>query len=343
MTDQPKKRRRLLFEMLLLVAICFALAAILYFVTVTLSRGLIEEYCFNREIIMDEMEWYALDQTLYSVGFVISAVFFVGLFLILFIERISYIKKITDGVHALRRGDYAHKVRIEGNNELTTLAEAVNYLSESEQQIKQKEQALTKEKEQLIRALSHDIRTPLTSIMSYTELLAAKERLTDEEQRDYLALVSKKTAQIKQLTDILLDGGHRNVEHFENACLLFEQLAGEFEEELENEYSVVIKLSLSSAFAWDADVQELRRIFDNLISNIQKYGDPEGDVTLEIVKTDACITLRQSNVIRKEKNVAESYQMGLYSIRRIAQNYGGSVETYNTEETFAIRIVFTNL
>ena len=73
-------------------------------------------------------------------------------------------------------------VPVEGNNELTQLAKSVNYLSQTQREVKQREQALSAEKEQFIRGLSHDIRTPLTSIMAYSELLAGEKAVAPEEQ-----------------------------------------------------------------------------------------------------------------------------------------------------------------
>ena len=70
----------------------------------------------------------------------------------------------------------------------------------------------------------------------------AVEELTREEQREYLSLVSKKSAHVKELTDILLDGGLREVERFEDARQLFEQLACEFEEELECDFRLSVAL-----------------------------------------------------------------------------------------------------
>ncbi len=343
MTDKPQKRRKLLLEILLAVVLCFILSLLLFVVSVNLSRGLIEEYCFNHDVQMDEFDWYHLEQTLMSVGFAVSALFFLALFIVLLIERLAYIRKITQGVHALRSGDLSHRVRLQGNNELTELAEAVNYLSESEQKIKEKEQKFAQEREELIRTLSHDIRTPLTSIMSYTELLAAKDNLSSEEMREYLALVGKKSAQIKQLTDILLDGGRRELAHFDNARLLFEQLAGEFEEALEDAYSLSVTLSLPPDLAGSFDVGELRRIFDNLISNVQKYADPANPVQLSISKTESGVLIKQRNAVRQDASGAESYRMGIHSMRRIAQNYGGSAEVTQTKENFEIIIILANL
>ena len=181
----------------------------------------------------------------------------------------------------------------------------------------------------------------MTSIISYTQLLSAKESWTEEERREYLELVNRKTAQIKELTDILLDGGRRNVEYFEDARLLFEQLAGEFEEELEETFRLSVTLPAIAAFSANFDVGELRRIFDNLISNIHKYADPTDVVRLSLSKTNGGVVIRQSNTVKRDRSPSESYKMGLYSIRRIAQNYGGTTEVTEADGRFEIVITLS--
>ena len=348
MTEKPRKRRRLTHEILGLVCLCFALSLLLYVFITTFGRGLVEEYCFQNDIFMDEFDWYDVDNTLRGVGVAISAVFFTVMFFALFGERLAYVRKITAGVDTLRNGNYGERVELRGNNELTELAETVNYLSESERKLKEREKRLYEEREELIRTLSHDIRTPLTSIMSYTELLGQKGTLTVEEQQEYRCLVAKKTEQIKKLTDILLDGGHREPEFFEDARLLFEQLADEFEAELEDAFVPVTELTYVGAFSGNFDVGELRRIFDNLISNIQKYADPSEPVELAISQKEGGIVIRQSNRIAKESQPlagqpADSHKMGLYSIRRIAQNYGGTVEVHDENGKFTIVITLSDI
>ena len=341
MIDPGRKRRKLFNELLALVCLCFALSLLLFIFVTTVGTAVVEEYCFQHDILLDELEWYSLDRTLRGLGFGVSAVFFLILFFALFAERLAYIRKITAGVDSLRNGQFGRLVALTGNNELTELAEAVNYLSESEQKIKEKEKRLYEEREELIRSLSHDIRTPLTSIMSYTQLLSAKESWTEEERREYLELVNRKTAQIKELTDILLDGGRRNVEYFEDARLLFEQLAGEFEEELEETFRLSVTLPAIAAFSANFDVGELRRIFDNLISNIHKYADPTDVVRLSLSKTNGGVVIRQSNTVKRDRSPSESYKMGLYSIRRIAQNYGGTTEVTEADGRFEIVITLS--
>lgn len=342
LTDKIKKRRKLSVEILIIIAVCFSISLLLYLLIAQFAPRIVEDYCFYNDIVLDDYEFYRLDATMYSAGIAVSVIFFIVMFFVMFGEQLAYIRKITAGVDALRNGDYGNQVELVGNNELTELAEAINYLSESELRIKEKEKRLREEREELIRTLSHDIRTPLTSIMSYTELLNAKETLTAEEHQEYFSLITKKTTQIKELTDILLDGGRREVELFEDSRLLFEQLADEFEDELE-EFNVSVTLPSASAFSGNFDVNELKRIFDNLISNIQKYADPTEDVKLVISKSEKDIVIRQSNAIRKDKHTVESYKMGLNSIRRIAQNYGGTVEVSETDRKFEIIITLSDI
>ena len=339
MTDKMEKRRKLSLEILGIFAVCFVISLLLFFFLSYFSAGIVEEYCFNNDISLDGDAYFHLDSTVFSVSLTVSVGFFILLFFALFGERIAYIRTIIDGIDALQRGEFGHKVVLKGNNELTQLAEAVNYLSESERKIKEKEKKLNEEREELIRTLSHDIRTPLTSIMSYTELLLdTSEPLTPEEQKKYFMLVSKKTAQIKELTDILLDGGRRDVEYFEYERLLIEQLANEFEEVLEDEYQLSVTLS-----PLRFDIREMRRILDNLISNIQKYAAPTESVVLSMSKTDVGLVIRQKNTIRENKKTAESHHMGIHSIRRIAHNYGGTVEISENENKFEIIITLSNI
>ena len=96
-------------------------------------------------------------------------------------------------------------------------------------------------------------------------------------------------------------------------------------------------------FSGNFDVGELRRVFDNLISNVKKYAEPSAPVELTISKKDEGIVIRQSNRIAKDRQQSESYKMGLYSIRRIAQNYGGTVEVYDENGKYEIMITLSNI
>ena len=277
---------------------------------------------------------------IFSLGLIISVAVYVIIFLILLGKRLSDIPKITKGIEALRDGR-EHRVEVEGTNELCELANSINYLSETQRRVRSEEEALMKEKEELIRSLSHDIRTPLTSIMAYSELIAAQSDISEEDRREYFALIRKKSEQIKELTDILLDGGSRKLEYFEDCRLLMVQLADEFEYSLEDTFKVSANINLPS-FPGSFDPGELQRIFDNLISNVRKYADPEGEISLSISLECCALAICQSNRVSAAVGKGDSYGIGLKSIRRIAQLYGGRADVKKDNGRFEIKIILTD-
>lgn len=342
MTEQTtQKRNKLSYEILMLSAIAFAISFFLFEFLFLTANSIVDTYCDRNDVVLTYAQSTNIEIWIFSVSLAATVLFFIIFFLFLLGQKLSYIHNITKGVKALQTQQMDFLMPLEGNNELTQLAETINYLSASEKQIKEREQTLNEEKEQLIRSLSHDIRTPLTSILAYSDLLINQDDSTFEKQQEYLILIQKKAEQIKELTDVLLDGGKRNPEQFEDARLLFTQLAAEFEETLEDSYEVSIQLTNHSIFGGTFDVGELRRILNNLISNIQKYADVHRPVTLELVLENQEIVIRQHNYKRHTSAIVESHHMGINSIRRIALNYDGRTEILEDDDSFSITIMLS--
>ena len=337
---KANKRRKLSGEILGLLAVTLVLALILLQFLGIVARAMIDSFLFMRDIVLTEAQYAQLDDWVFHLSLLVSVAFFIILFLFLLGERLSYIREVLAGIDALRSGQEDYVVPLEGSNELTQLAEAVNYLSRTQREVKEQERVLNEEKEQFIRALSHDIRTPLTSIMAYSELLTGANTVDPQEQTRYLELIQHKAGQIKDMTDILLDGSKRNPEYFEDARLLIEQLTAEFEEMLEDGFSIEASLDCP-AFPGTFDVQELRRIFDNLVSNVQKYADPDRPVKISISLEGVQLLIRQENAVRERIAPADGYQIGLRSIQRIAQNYAGQVDVQKDDAAFAITITLS--
>lgn len=336
------RRHKLGYEILGLIAISAVFVVILFMILVWVAAAIVDSYCFHNDIVMTEFDYLAVNRWIFSIGGVIAAVCFSVIFLAMLGDRLTYIRTLTKGIDALRIGQPHRPIPLEGKNELTELADAINYMAATQQQLREKEQTLAKEKEQLIRTLSHDIRTPLTSILAYSEYLSGEQEVSAGEQKKYLQTIQKKAEQIRDLTELLLDGGSRNLERFENAHLLFEQLAAEFEEDLEKRFDVHTDLSGCPAFTGTFDVQELRRIFDNLSSNVHKYADRGQPVYLSICIDNENLCIRQTNSIRPDKGEETSYQLGINSIRRIAQHYSGRVAIRQDVEYFSITVMLSD-
>lgn len=337
-----KKQIKLAYEILGLIVLSALVAVFLFFILSLSAETVVENYCFENDVVISEYDRMNIDSWIFTLSGIISAIGFSLLFLALLSDRVNYIRTITKGIDDLRLGSYGSLLPLEGRNELTQLAASVNYMSETQRLLREKEQAIALEKEQFIRALSHDIRTPLTSILAYSQYLTGENTLTPEEEKRYLKMIEIKAEQIRDLTGLMLDADKRAPEYFDNARLLMEQLAAEFEDALEERFEICTHISLCPSFNGYFDVQELRRIFDNLASNVQKYADCEKPVRLCIFTNEKALCIQQSNSIPPSVEKRNSYKLGISIIRRIANNYGGNVEILQDHNSFSINITLSD-
>ena len=302
MTDIKKRSTRKLSRQIMgLLAVTLVISFVIFWTISLCGAAIIEHICYSRGVTITQRLSDDIRGWVFNVSLLISVGFFVVLLMFLMGERIA---------EALKK-------------------------------IEDKERALSEEREELIRSLSHDIRTPLTSIMSYSEFLLLEEERSQEEYRKYLELIRKKSVQIKELTDVLLDGGRRDLQFFDDGRLLMEQLAAEFEEMLEDDFDIRQDIERCGKFKGNFDINEMRRIFDNLISNVKKYAEPSGKVELIIETDKRGLIIIQRNKIRHMTGEVESNKIGLAGIKRIAQNYGGNIAVTSENDDFEILITLS--
>lgn len=342
-TESPPKIRKLAHEILGYLAVAIAITLFLFSFLVLTTNSIIEIYFADNRILMSEAEQGNLYAWIRYICFAASVLFFVFFFLLLLGQKFSYLRAIIRGIEALRIHQMDYLVHVEGNDELTQLAERINYLSRAQRSLLEQEKQLLEDKKQLMRVLSHDIRTPLTSILSYTEYMQKKQQPTEEELQSYFALMLKKEQQMKELTDRLLDNRERKLEYIEDGRMLMLQLTEEWEEALEEDFECAVDIDCP-AFQGEFDVQELRRIFDNLASNVAKYADPSQAVALRILQQESALHIVQQNAKRADhKKDVESHGIGLHSIGRIAAGYQGSCHVQDSAEHFSIHITLPHV
>ena len=334
-TSYRKVSGEMLELLLLSLVISLFFGAFLYFMSLSIA----ENYLGGRDIFLNEIQAGTLRVWLRSICLFAAVVVFMVLFLTLFGQKISYLILIIKGVDLLRQKDMEYRIEEEGNDEFTELAKSINYLSDSQRELKHQQEQLREDREALIRTLSHDIRTPLTSILSYSDFMKKKEALTMEEMQEYISLMQVKAEQIKELTDRLLGKKTQNLERIEDGRFLMEQLTAEWEEILEETFDCQLDLEKCGAFQGTFDISQLRQIFDNLASNVEKYADCNEPVALKIqTEADALVIIQKNRAKPGELCKAESHGIGLDSIRRIVHGYQGRVDVRQEETEYEIRI-----
>lgn len=238
--------------------------------------------------------------------------FIVYMFLLLFIglpffrillKQIGNLNKISIKIEEMAAGKLGGNLEIKGISVLAKMAANVNQLKQ-EVRVSQSEQAKSERlKTELITNVSHDLRTPLTSIITYTELLK-KNNLSHEDQTAYLEIIDRKSQRLKSLIDDLFEVSKMasgNIEIMKERVdinQLLQQALAEYGDTLQNS-NLHFRVSTPDTATYAmVDGQKIWRVFDNLIGNILKY-------SLENSRVYIIVKQHEDNVLISFKNVSK--------------------------------------
>ncbi len=186
-------------------------------------------------------------------------------------------QQIVKGIETIADGQLEHQVKTEklhGDN--LTLAHSVNSIGKGIKEAVEISMKDERMKADLITNVSHDIKTPLTSIINYVDLIK-RERIDNEKVQNYIKVLDEKSQRLKQLTDDLVEASKitsGNISlHFEqiNLTELMNQTIGEFSEKFElKNLTTVMNVRVKNAVI-EADSRRIWRVMENLFNNIYKY------------------------------------------------------------------------
>ena len=186
-------------------------------------------------------------------------------------------EKIVQGIEKIKGGDFAYKVPTEhlhGDNLI--LAKSVNSIGASIHQAVETSMKDEKMKADLITNVSHDIKTPLTSIINYVDLIK-RENITDEKIQGYVNVLDMKSQRLKQLTDDLVEAskissGNISIQYERiNFVEFIHQVFGEFAEKFEDKGLTLVEKLPTVPIYIKVDSRHLFRVIENLYNNISKY------------------------------------------------------------------------
>ncbi len=214
-------------------------------------------------------------------------------FLLLQERSVSYIGRISDAVRDISEGDLNTTVEVIGDDEFSSMAANLNKMVEEIRQLMDKEREAERTKNELITNVAHDLRTPLTSIIGYLEILSGKSApLTPEMQKKYIDIAYSKSKRLEKLIEDLFGFTKLNYGKISMRVAKVDivKLLGQLlEESYPNFSNKGLSYELQSnvpARIISADGNLLARLFDNLINNAIKYG-AEGKRVLVKVQASA--------------------------------------------------------
>lgn len=224
-------------------------------------------------------------------------------------SMINYIGMIKEGVDRIAQGDFQTEILVKGNDEFAIIAENLNKMMGEISELMDNEREVERSKNQLITNVAHDLRTPLTSIIGYMELLVNGNNIPDETRDKYLKVAYNKSLRLQKLIEDLfgftkLNYGKiaMNIAKVDIVKLMAQLLEEFYPNFMENslEYSLE---STENQIMIEADGDLLARLFDNLINNAIKYGKDGKKVSVVIRKIDDIVhvaVINYGKVIPKE-------------------------------------------
>lgn len=226
-----------------------------------------------------------------------------GLLLLLALGAVSQLKRLKDAGEHMAKGDLAYRINTNGMFwEFKKHGEHLNSVGEGLALAVEERMKSEHFKTELITNVSHDIKTPLTSIINYVDLMQ-KEEVTNPKLEEYLEVLDRQSKRLKKLLEDLLEASKASAGTLQveletlEAGVFMVQTVGEFEEKTKAlDLELIIKKPEEAVYI-RADGRHFWRVIDNLMNNICKYAQPNTRVyiNLEATKEEACITFRNTS------------------------------------------------
>ena len=286
--------------------------------------------------------------TLTTIISVVLGALVLTLFMLSYNSGISRrIAAVSAKVEQIGRGDLTARLeKPRGYDELGRLTESVEQMRQSLLHKTEEEQKALKQNSDLITALSHDIRNPLTALLGYLDIIQAQSAQLPPDVVGYLASCEERAGRIKQLTDelfrySLLFSNDELPMHLEayDAYVLLEQLLGEAQAELESA-GFATRLLLPDTFCKICvDVPYFKRVLDNLFANVRKYADPAQPVSIAVLPEEETLHICICNAVRDDPGQVESNKIGLRTAEKILTQMGGRFLRHEQDGKFTAEAV----
>ena len=245
----------------------------------------------------------------------------------LVLNRVIYFNQLVKGSREIVSGNFDYVIEEKGRGIISTLAHNFNNIKNGFKRSMESQIKSERLKTELITNVSHDLKTPLTSIINYVDLLKNKE-LSEEEKNGYIEILDRKAQRLKVLIEDLFEAAKMSSGVAEitrekvDIVAILRQTLGEFDEKISGS-SLTFKVNIPSEKIYlYLDGKKTWRVFENLVNNALKYSQPSTRVYIDLIETDA-------NVKIIIKNIA-NYEMD-FDVEEIFERFKRGDKSRNTE------------
>lgn len=258
---------------------------------------------------------------------------------------VRYICRLSAEIKAMEGGDLDVPITQKGNHELSDLAKSLDSMRCAFKEQREREASIFRASQTMITAMSHDLRTPLTALQIYIDILRYK-KYDPKQLCEYLDKIDAKASQIKQISDNIFE--YALVSKQQDITLdapapfreVFHDILSEAAAHLSSQ-----GFTFDLALSWPAQKISvyplyIKRLIDNAVSNIMKYADPAVPVRIETLSEEDRVGLKIMNSIRTVPAEQDSTHIGLANMRAMMEKMNGTCQIEKTDTEFTVKIMF---
>ena len=261
---------------------------------------------------------------------VLAMIFITALVVCVLLYLAVVLQKIKSGGEKIANGDLQYKIDTKYMfGDFKEFAESLNNINEGLQTAINEKMKSERFKTELITNVSHDIKTPLTSIINYVDLIK-KEDINNDTARQYIEVLDRQSGRLKKLVEDLVEASKASSGSLTvnlspcNVGVLLTQAVGEFEDRLKNAGITPVVNIPDIPIVIFADGRHLWRIFDNLLSNVCKYALSGTRVYLDIKEDTEKVTVTFRNISKFQLNITEEELLERFVRGDASRNTEGS-------------------
>ncbi len=299
----------------------------------------------NVQLYMECFFEYKYFSIISYVTLALSFICFICIMLFFINRKTSYIGVLENEIKILEGGNLDYPITVSGDDELSSLAQSINEMRKSFMERLNSEDRARLANSELVTAMSHDLRTPLTALVGYLDIIAYQKYGTEDNLNKYIHNSREKAYQIKTLSDQLFE--YFTVFNTEEEDLaldtfdgmpLIDQLMDEQLLGLQNHGIQFEYLPCSAPFQIDINLLAVRRVFDNLFSNITKYAETSKPVIIKCSLANQWLWLDIQNHISPNLERVSGTGIGMKTCEKIIKNHKGTLAVTRTGDMYCVHI-----
>lgn len=259
-------------------------------------------------------------------------------------KRIQSIQNLQEDVFTLAIGDWNHEIVVSDRDEIGRLAQDLNQMRIAFLQTMDNEQQARVANKELISSLSHDLRTPLTTLKGYLEIMNLKKddiKFRDQYLQNCLDKIEEITYLSNKMFEYSLVFSTEYNSDLSNIPVqkLIDTLVDHIQYLREMDLHILYE-PLQTSLSMDANFAMIQRILNNVFSNIQKYCDPWKDIVIQTSIEEDRLKMSFTNSINHHLDKVESNGIGLKSVKKMIEIHHGTFYQDETNDLFTIILTF---